>query len=96
MREKVHPQKDEQKMIQDDFSFRETFCWEDSGLSLRNMRLRKQLQTLEESIQNKLRELGKNHELNKEMMEQETVILSIVQKEIQRLEKVAFYAQLGE
>ena len=83
-------------MIQDDFSFRDSFCWEDSVLSLRNMGLRKQLRTLEESIQNKLWKLGKNPGLNKEMMEQEKVILSIVQKEIQRLERVAFYAQLGE
>jgi hypothetical protein len=96
MREKIHPRKDEQKMIQDDFSFREIFCWEDSGLSLRNMGLRKQLRTLEESIQNRLRELEKNPGLNKEMMEQEKVILAIVQKEIQRVEKVAFYAQLRE
>ena len=96
MREKVHAQRDEQKMIQDDFSFRESFCWEDSVLSLRNMGMRKQLRTLEESIQNKLRKLEENPGLNKEMIEQEKAILSIVQKEIQRLEKVAFYAQLGQ
>jgi len=83
-------------MIQDDFSFRDTFCWEDSVLSLRNMGLRKQLRTLEESIQNKLRELEKNPGLNKEMIEQEKVMLSTVQKEVRRLEKVTFYAQLGE
>jgi hypothetical protein len=96
MRKKVHAQGDEKKMIHDDFSFRESFCWEDSVLSLRNMGMRKQLRTLEESIQNKLRKLEENPGVNKEMIEQEEVILSIVQKEIQRLEKVAFYTQLGE
>jgi len=54
------------------------------------------LRTLEESIQNKLRELEKNPGLNKEMIEQEKVMLSTVQKEVRRLEKVTFYAQLGE
>ncbi len=83
-------------MIQDDFSFRDSFCWEDSVLSLRNMGLRKQLQTLEESIQDRLRELEKNPGLNKEMIEEEKTMLSTVQKEIRRLERVTFYAQLGE
>ena len=83
-------------MIQDDFSFRDSFCWEESVLSLRNMGMRKQLQTLEESIQNKLRNLEKDPGLNKEMIEQEKAILSTVQKEIRRLERVTFYAQLGE
>ena len=54
---KFTPKVYEKTMIQDDFSFRDSFCWEDSVLSLRNMGLRKQLRTLEESIQNKLREL---------------------------------------
>ena len=83
-------------MIQDDFSFRDSFCWEESVLSLKNMGLRKQLRTLEESIQNKLRELEKNPGLNKEMVEEERTMLSTVQKEIRRLERVTFYAQLGE
>ena len=91
MWQKVHAQGDKKKMIHDDFSFRDSFCWEDSVLSLRNMGMRKQLRTLEESIQNKLRKLEENPGLNKEMIEQEKAILSIVQKEIQRLEKVAFY-----
>ena len=83
-------------MIQDDFSFRDSFCWEESVLSLRNMGMRKQLRTLEESIQNKLRNLEKDPGLNKEMIEQEKAVLSTVQKEIRRLERVTFYAQLGE
>ena len=56
----------------------------------------KQLRTLEESIQEKLKKLGKNPELNKEMIEEEKTMLSTVQKEIRKLERVIFYAQLGE
>lgn len=96
MREKIHPQKDEQKMIQDDFSCRETFCWEDSGLSLRNMGLRKQLRTLEESIQNKLIELEKDPVPNKESIIQEGVTLEAVQKELRRLERKTLDAELGQ
>ena len=83
-------------MIQDDFSFRDSFCWEDSVLSLRDIGMMKQLRTLEKSIQNKLRELERNPGLNKEMIEEEKTMLSIVQKEIQKLERVTFYAQLGQ
>jgi hypothetical protein len=83
-------------MIQDVFSFRDSFCWEESVLSLRDMGMRKQLRTLEESIQNKLRELEKNAGLNRGMIEEEKAMLSTVQREIRRLERVTFYAQLGE
>jgi len=83
-------------MIHDDFSFNEPFCWEDPGLSLRNMGLIKQLRTLEKSIQDKMWELEKNPGLNKEMIEQEKEMLSKVQKEIRRLERATFYSQLGE
>ena len=83
-------------MIQDDFSFRDSFCWEDSVLSLRDIGMMKQLRTLEKSIQNKLRELERNPGLNKEMIEEEKTMLYTVQKEIRRLERVTFYAQLGE
>ena len=83
-------------MIQDDFSFRDSFCWEDSVLSLRDIGMMKQLRTLEKSIQNKLCELEKNPGLNKEIIEQEKAMLSTLQKEIRRLERVTFYAQFGE
>lgn len=82
-------------MIQDDFSFRDSFCWEDSVLSLRDIGMIKQLRTLEKSIQNKLRELEKNPGLNKERIEEEKTMLSIVQKEIQRYERRSFYSQFG-
>lgn len=96
MWEKVHTQGNEWKMIHEDFSFRDSFCWEDSVLSLRNIGVMKQLRTLERSIQEKLPELEKNPGLNKEIIEQEKAMLSTVQKEIRRLERVTFYAQFGE
>ena len=83
-------------MIQDDFSFRDSFCWEDPVLSLRNMGLRKQLRTLEESIQNKLADLEKDPELNKGLIIEERVTLEAVQKELRRLERKTFYEELGE
>ena len=95
MRKKVHDQK-ESKMIHDDFSFNEPFCWEDPGLSLRNMGLIKQLRTLEKSIHDKLIELEKDPVLNKESIMKEEVLLEATQKEIRRLEKKTLHAELGE
>lgn len=83
-------------MIHDVFSFRDSFCWEDSVLSLRNMGLRKQLRTLEESIQKKLIGLEKDPVLNKESIIQERVTLESAQKELRRLERKTFYEELGE
>ena len=83
-------------MIHDDLSFHDSFCREDSALSLRNIGVMKQLRTLERLIQEKLPELEKNPGLNKELIEEEKAMLSMVQKEIRRLERVTFYAQLGE
>jgi len=83
-------------MIKDDFAFNDSFCWEDPGLSLRNMRLGKQLRTLEKSIQNKLSELEKEPVLNKELIVQEKAILEATQKELDRLERKTLDAELGE
>ena len=83
-------------MIQDDFSFRDSFCWEDPGLSLRNRGLLKQLQTLEKSIQKKLIGLEKDPVLNKESIIQERVTLEAAQKELRRLERKTFFEELGE
>jgi hypothetical protein len=83
-------------MIHDDFSFNEPFCWEDPGLSLRNMGLMKQLRTLEKSIRNKLIELEKDPVLNKESITKERVTLEAAQKELRRLERKTFYEELGE
>jgi hypothetical protein len=60
------------------------------------MDLMKQLRTLEKLIQNKLIELEKDPMLNKESITQEKVTLEAAQKELRRLEKKAFYEELGE
>jgi len=96
MRKKVHAQGDERKMMHDDFSFRDSFCWEDPGLSLRNMGLMRQLRSLEDSIRNKLTELEKDPVLNKESIIKEKVTLEAAQKELRRLERKTFYEELGE
>jgi len=83
-------------MIHDDFSFRNLFCWYDPGLSLRNMKLIKELGTFEKSIQERLKELEKDPVSNRELIMQEKAILEAIQREIRRLEKVTFYAQFGE
>jgi hypothetical protein len=96
MWQKVHTDGDERKMMHDDFSFRDSFCWEDPGLSLRNMGLMKQLRSLEDSIRNKLTELEKDPVLNKESIIKEKVTLEAAQKELRRLERKTFYEELGE
>ena len=96
MRKKVHAQGDEKNMMHDDFSFRDSFCWENPGLSLRNMGLMRQLRSLEDSIRNKLTELEKDPVLNKESIIKERVTLEAAQKELRRLEKTTFYEELGE
>ena len=83
-------------MIHDAPSLRDSFYKEDSVVSLRNIGVMKQLRTLERLIQEKLPELEKNPGLNKEIIEQEKAMLSTLQKEIRRLERVIFYAQFGE
>ena len=82
-------------MIHDDFSFNDFFCWEDSGLSLRNMGLIKELGTFEKSIQERLKELEKDPVSNRELIMQEKAILEAIQREIRRLERQSFYSQFG-
>jgi len=83
-------------MIHDDFSFNDSFCWEDPGLSLRNGRLIKQLRTFENSIQDKLTELEKDPAPNKQLILQERAILEATQKELHRLERKTLDVELGE
>jgi hypothetical protein len=83
-------------MTCDDFSFRDFFCWDDLGLPLKNMGLIKELRTFEKSIQERLVELEKEPVFNKELIIGEKAILEATGKEIRRLDRVAFYAQLGE
>ena len=84
-------------MIHDDFSFNDSFCWEDPGFSLRNGRLIKQLRTFENSIQEKLTELlEKDPVPNKKLIFQERAILEATQKELHRLERKTLDVELGE
>jgi hypothetical protein len=83
-------------MIHDDFSFNDFFCWEDPGLSLRNMEIISELRTFVKAIEQKLAELEKEPVLNKELIMQEKVILEATQKEIRNLERKTLYAELGE
>ena len=83
-------------MIHDDFSFNDSFCWEDPGLSLRNGRLIKQLRTFENSTQEKLTELEKDPATNKKLISQERAILVATQKELHRLERKTLDVELGE
>ena len=94
LREKVHRWR-EKKMIHDDFSFNEYFCWEDPGLPLRNSEVIRGLRTLERSTRERLTELEKDPEFNNDLIIQEKAILDATQKEIQRLEKQSFSSQLG-
>ena len=82
-------------MIHDDFFFRDLFCWDDPGLSLRNMGLIKELGTFEKSIQGRLKELEKDPVSNRELIMQEKAILEAIQREIRRLERQSFYSQFG-
>ena len=96
MWQKVHTHGDERKMMHDDFSFRDSFCWMDSGLSLRNIGLMKQLRSLKDSIRNKLIELEKDPVLNKESIMKEKTLLEATQKEIRRLETKTLDIELGQ
>jgi len=93
MWEKVHCQ-GERPMIHADFSFNDSFCWEDPGLPLRNMGVIKELRTLEKSTQEKLAQLENDPESNRNLIIQETAILEATQREIRRLERQSLYSQL--
>jgi hypothetical protein len=80
-------------MIHDDFSFNEPFCWEDPGLPLRSMGLIKELRSFEKCTQERLTELEKEPESNKNLIIQEKVMLEATQHEIKKLERQSFYSQ---
>ena len=80
-------------MIHDDFAFNDFACWEDPGLPLRNTGVIKGLRTFEKSTQERLAELEKDPQSNKNLIIQEKAILEATQKEIRRLERQSFYSQ---
>ena len=80
-------------MIDDDFAFNDFACWEDPGLPLRNTGVIKGLRTFEKSTQERLAELEKEPDSNKNLIIGEIAILEATQKEIRRLERQSFYSQ---
>ena len=96
MWEKVHRQGERQETIRDAFPLRDSFYWQDPGLSLRNSGLIKQLRTFEKSIQDKFAELERDPVFNRELIMQEKAILEATQKQIRNLERKTLYAELGQ
>ena len=68
----------------------------DPGLSLSIMQLVKDLKTFAKALESKIDELEKEPSPNQELILQERTILETTRKEIQRMERKAFYWELGE
>ena len=81
-------------MIDRDFRLDYMIASRDPGLSLSIMQLVKDLKTFARAVQTKLEELERDPSPNKELILQERVILETTLKEIQRLERKAFYLEL--
>jgi hypothetical protein len=79
-----------------DFRFDYMIASRDPGLSLSIMQLVKDLKTFAKALQGKIDELEKEPSPNEKLIFQERTILETTRKEIQRLERKAFYCELGE
>ena len=79
-----------------DFRFDYMIASRDPGLSLSIMQLVKDLKTFARAVQTKLEELERDPSPNQELILQEKTILETTRKEIQRLERKAFYTEMGE
>jgi hypothetical protein len=66
----------------------------DPGLALSIMQLVKDLKTFARAVQTKLEELEKDPSPNQELILQERTILETTRKEIQRMERKAFYLEM--
>ena len=82
-------------MIEGDFRIDYMIASRDPGLSLSIMQLVKDLRTFARAVQTKIDELQKDPSPNQELILQEKAILETTRKEIQRLERKAFYSELG-
>jgi hypothetical protein len=82
-------------MIDEEFRMDNPFCWQNAGSSWRNFERIKYLKTLSEAITGELRELEKDQEGNKELINQEKTLLEAVQKEIRRIERKTLFSELG-
>jgi hypothetical protein len=82
-------------MIEGDFRIDYMIASRDPGLSLSIMQLVKDLKNFARAVQSKIDELQKDPSPNQELILQEKAILETTRKEIQRLERKAFYLELG-
>ena len=95
MREEVHLQGEGIKMVGGDFRFDYMVASLDPGLALSIMQLVKDLKTFAGAIQSKIDGLEKDPSPNQDLIFQERTILETTRKEIQRLERKAFYIEMG-
>jgi len=96
MREEIYRQAEGKRMTDGDIRFDYMIASRDPGLSLSIMQLVRDLRTFANAVQSKLEELEGNPLPNKELILQERIILETTRKEIRRLERKAFYFELGE
>ena len=82
-------------MSDGDFRFHYMIASRDPGLSLSIMQLVKDLKTFARAVQSKIDELEKDPSPNQDLIFQERTILETTRKEIQRLERKAFYWEMG-
>ena len=82
-------------MSDGDFRFDYMIAFRDPGLSLSIMQLVKDLKTFARAVQREIDKLEKDPSPNQELISQEKHILETTQKEIQRLERKAFYWEVG-
>jgi hypothetical protein len=94
MWKKVHLQGEGKKMIGGDFRFDYMIASRDPGLALSIMQLVKDLKTFARAVQCKIDELEKDPSPNQQLILQERTILETTRKEIQRLERKAFYCEM--
>ena len=81
-------------MIEGDFRIDYMIASRDPGLSLSIMQLVKDLKTFARAVQSKIGELEKDPAPNQDLILHERNILETTRKEIQRLERKAFYSEL--
>ena len=83
-------------MSDGDLRFDYMIASRDPGLSLSIMQLVKDLKTFARAVQNKIDELEKAPSPNQDLIFQERTILETTRKEIERLERKAFYMEMGK
>ena len=83
-------------MIESDFRLNDMIASRDPGLSLSIMELVKDLRTLARAIQAKIDDLEKEPLRNEELILEERAVLEATRKEIDKLERKAFYLEMGE